>query len=79
MFGLVNHHVSSLCSMLDMCRRYQIMLNLKKCSFCVPLRILLGDVVCKQGLMVEPTKIAIIVNMEAPRSIKQLRVTLGHT
>lgn len=36
-------------------------------------------VVCKQGLMVDPTKIAVIVNLEAPRSVKQLHVTLGHT
>lgn len=28
--------------------------------------------------MVDPTKIAIILNLEAPRSVKQLRATLGH-
>lgn len=30
MFSLVKHHVGSLFSMLDMCRRYHIALNLKK-------------------------------------------------
>ena len=29
--------------------------------------------------MVDPTKIAIIVNIPAPNSIKQLRIVLGHT
>ena len=33
---------------------------------------------CKQGLMVDPTKIAVIVNLEAPRNVKQLCTTLGH-
>lgn len=79
MFGLIKCHVARLRLMLDTYRRYQIVLNLKKCIFCVPFGILLGHVVCKQGLMVDPGKIEIIVNLEAPRNIKQLRTTLGHT
>ena len=55
------------------------MLNIKKCLFCVPLGILLGHVVCRQGLMVDPMKITVIINLEAPRNVKQLRETLGHT
>jgi len=35
-FGLVKHHVPSLHVMSDTCQRYQIMLNVKKCMFCVP-------------------------------------------
>lgn len=45
MFGLVKRHVASLRMMLDTCRRYQIMLNIKKCIFCIPFGILLGHVV----------------------------------
>lgn len=51
------------------CRRYQIMLNLKKCIFYVPYRI----------LMVDPVKIIVIVNLESPRNVKQLRATLEDT
>lgn len=29
--------------------------------------------------MVDPMKIAVIINLEAPRSVKQLRATLEHT
>lgn len=79
MFGLVKHHVESLHLMLDPCQRYQIMLNLKKCLLCAPFGILLGHVVCRQGLMVDPEKITVIINLEAPRSVKQLHATLGHT
>lgn len=78
-FGLVKHHIASLQLMLDTCRWYQIALNLKKCTFLVPFGNLLGHVVCKQGLMVDPAKIFIILNLEAPRSVKQLRAMLGHT
>jgi len=57
-FGLVKRRVASLRLMLDTCRRYQITLNLKKCLFCVPFGTLLGHVVCRQALMVDPAKIA---------------------
>ena len=40
---------------------------------------MLGHIVCKQGLLVDPAKIAIIVNLPPPNSVKQLRTTLGHT
>lgn len=69
-FGLVKRHVASLCLMLDTCRRYQITLNLKKCLFCVPIETLLGHVVCRQVLMVDPAKIVMILNLEARRSVK---------
>ena len=65
--------------MLDKCRQHQISLNLKKCIFCAPFGILLGHIVCKKGLMVDPAKIAIIVNLPPLKSVKQLRTTLGHT
>jgi len=78
-FDLLKDPIWSLRLMLDRCRQYQISLNLKKCIFGVPVGILLGHTVCKQGLMVDPAKIAIIVNLAPPGSIKQLRTTLGHT
>ena len=78
MFGLVKRHVATLRLMLDTCQRYQIALNLKKCLFCVPFGILLGHVVCRQGLMVDPAKIVVIINLEVPRNVKQLRANLGH-
>jgi hypothetical protein len=35
--------------------------------------------VCKQGLLVDPTKIVVIVNLPPPKSLHRLRATLGHT
>jgi hypothetical protein len=39
----------------------------------------LGHIVCKQGLLVDPAKIALIVNLPPPNTVCQLRATLGHT
>jgi len=78
-FGLLKEDVRILRLMLDKCRQYQISLNINKCIFGVPFGILLGHIVCRQGLMVDPTKISIIVNLPPPNSIKQLKTTLGHT
>jgi hypothetical protein len=71
--------VKVLCLMLEQCRKCQISLNIKKCIFGTPFGILLGHIVCKQGLLVDPTKIAVIINLPAPKTVRQLRVTLGHT
>ena len=78
-FGLFKKHVEALRLMLAKCRQYQISLNLKKCIFYVPFAVLLGHIVCRQRLMVDPTKIAIIVNLPPPNSVKQLCTILGHT
>ena len=79
MFGLLKKHVEALRLMLAKCRQHKISLNLKKCIFCVPFGILMGHIVCRQGLMVDPVKIAIIVNLPPPNSVRKLRTTLGHT
>lgn len=78
-FGLVKFHIAILWLMLGACRRYQIALKLKKCLFYISFIILLGHVVCRQGLIVDPIKIMGIINWEVPRSIKHLRAMLGHT
>jgi hypothetical protein len=76
---LLKDHVEVLRLMLDRCRQCQISLNIKKCIFTTPFGILLGHVVCKQGLLLEPSKIVVIVNLPPPKLVHQLRATLGHT
>jgi hypothetical protein len=64
--------------MLEIFMHCQISLNIKKCIFGTPFGILLGHIVCKQGLLVDPTEIAVIFNLPPPKSMCQLRETLGH-
>lgn len=77
-FILVKKHVASLRLMLDAYHRHQIVLNLKKCTFLVPFGNFLGHVVSNQGLMVDLEKIIVILNLQAPQSVKHLCTTLGH-
>jgi hypothetical protein len=41
--------------------------------------VLLGHIVCKQGLLVDPSKISISVDLPPPTSVRQLHTALGHT
>jgi hypothetical protein len=65
-FSLLKDHIECLRLMLDKCRQCQIALNLKKCVFFSPFGVLLGHIVCKQGLLVDPSEIAIIVELDLP-------------
>ena len=79
MFSLLKNHIECLRLMLDKCKQCQIALNLKKGIFFSPFGVLLGHILCKHGLLINPSKIAIIVDLSSPTSVKQLRTTLGHT
>jgi hypothetical protein len=63
--------------MLDNWRQCQISLNLKKCIFFSPFGVLLRNIVCKQGLLVYPSNIVIIVDPPPSTSVRQLRTALG--
>jgi hypothetical protein len=78
-YNLLKEHVALLCLMFDICREVYISLNLRKCIFCVPHGNLLGHIVYQEGVLVDPTKVVVIVNMMPPTSAKQLRSMLGHT
>lgn len=41
--------------------------------------MLLGHMVCKEGLCVNPVKFVVIVNMDPLAGVKQLRSTFAHT
>jgi hypothetical protein len=78
-FSLLKNHIECLRLMLDKCRKFQIDLNINKCIFFSPFGVLLGHIVCKQGLLVDPSKFAIIVDLLPPTSVKKLHTALGHT
>ena len=78
-FGLVRDHIESLHMMLARCCQYHITLNSKKCIFCAPFGVLLGHVVCRDGILVDPAKVVIVLDLPPPTSVTQLRSVLGHT
>jgi hypothetical protein len=64
---MLKYHVGVLRLMLEICRQCHISLNIKKCIFGTPFGILLGHIVCKQGLLAYPAKIVVIVNLPPPK------------
>jgi hypothetical protein len=65
--------------MLERCRQCPISLIIMRCIFETPFGILLGHIIYKKGLLVDPAKVVVIVNLPPPKSVCQLRETLGHT
>ena len=41
--------------------------------------MLLGNIVCKKELLVDPTNIALILILPPPTNVKMLQAKLGHT
>ena len=78
-YSMLKYHCKWLKLMLERCRKIQLSLNIKKCIFATPIGILLGNIVCKEGIKVEFAKIKIILDLKPLVNPKQVRVLLGHT
>ena len=76
-YRLIKDHLENLRLMLERCRQHQIALNSKKCIFCTPFGIVLGHIICKQGILVDPMKIVLILSLCPPTNMKMLHATLG--
>jgi hypothetical protein len=62
-YGSKKDHLIQLQKCLEECRQNGISLNLEKCAFCVNSGVLLGHIVCNDGLLVDPRKIIAITTM----------------
>ena len=78
-YVLIRDHLANLRLTLERCRQHQIALTSKMCILCAPFGMLLGHIVCKQGLLVDPAKITLILSLPPPTNVKMIRETLGHT
>ena len=59
-YSMLEDYIKWIRLMLERCRKIQLSLNIKKCIFATPLGILLGHVVCKEGIKVDIAKIEVI-------------------
>jgi hypothetical protein len=69
-FSLLKDHIECLRLMLDKCMQCQISLNLKKCILFSPFEFFLGHIVCKQGFLVDPSNIVIVVDLPPRISLR---------
>ena len=78
-YNLLREYVKWLCLILEHCRHIQLSLNIKKCIVSTPIGILIGHVVCKDGIKFDLAKIKVILELKPPVNPKQVRAFLGHT
>ena len=55
----------------------KITVNIEKCEFSKSEVRVLGNIISRNGISPDPSKIAAIVNLPAPKSIKEVRSFLG--
>jgi hypothetical protein len=70
-------HPTHLRAIFVRCRFYRIRLNPHKCVFCVESGRLLGFIVSRQGIRVDPLKVEVILNLPPPSTLRQLQSLQG--
>ena len=70
-------HLDHLRQVFTKCRKYGISLNPKKYLFGSEEGKLLGHIISKDGIRIDPTRIEAILQMPHPRNIKELQAFLG--
>jgi hypothetical protein len=76
---MLKDHVKWLRLMLKRCRQIQLSLKIKKCVFSTPIGILLGHVVCKEGIKVDLAKIKVILNLKPSGNPTKIIIFAAHT
>jgi hypothetical protein len=70
-------HLADLEETFNTLRRYQMKLNPTKCTFGVSTGKFLGFMVSSRGIEANPEKIWAVLEMQAPRTTKQLQQLTG--
>ena len=73
-----NEHLDHLRQVFVKCRKYGISLNPKKSLFGLEEGKLLGHIISKEGIIIDPARIEAILNINPPRNIKELQAFLGN-
>ena len=72
-----NEHLDHLRQVFIKCRKFGISLNPKKILFGLEEVKLLGHIISKKGIIIDPATIEEIINISPPRNIKELQAFLG--
>ena len=70
-------HPYHLILVFERCFHYQIWLNPHKCIFCMNFGHLLGFIVSKEDIRVNPLKVKAILQLSPPRNIRHLQCLQG--
>ena len=72
-----NDHVINLRRLFEHLRKFQLKLNPAKCTFGATSGKLLGFVVSKKGIKIDPDKVRAIQDLSLPRTQKKVRSFMG--
>ncbi|XP_012836532.1 PREDICTED: uncharacterized protein LOC105957150 [Erythranthe guttata] len=72
-----SNHLEDLKETFCTLRRYGMKLNPNKCAFGVKTGKFLGHMVTERGVEVNPEKVQAVLDMEAPRNIKEVQMQAG--
>jgi hypothetical protein len=70
-------HAKHLRIALQILREHQLYAKFSKCEFRLDQLEFLRHVISKQGIAVNPSKVASVLEWEAPKNVKQIRGFLG--
>jgi hypothetical protein len=70
-------HAKHLRIALPILREHQLYAKFSKCEFWLDQVEFLGHVISKEGIAVNPSKVAFVLEWEAPKNVKQIRGFLG--
>jgi Reverse transcriptase (RNA-dependent DNA polymerase) len=73
----IEDHLTALDRVLERCAQKNITIKLEKCVFLAAEIPVLGDFVGRDGVRVDPDKIAILQNWPVPRKVSELKSFLG--
>ena len=76
-YGTTADHLIHLRLCLERCQAARLSLNPAKCAFGVTSGALLGHIVSKEGIAVDPNKISTIIQAKTPTTAKALSRFLG--
>jgi len=71
----VESHIHHLRKVLLVFRNNQLFANVDKCTFCVDSVVLLGFIVNKDGVHMDPSKIKVIQEWPTPQNVGEVRST----
>ena len=72
-----DEHVVNLRKLFERLRKFQLKLNPAKCTFGATSGKLLGFVVSKKGIEIDPDKVRAIQDLPPPRTTKKVRSFMG--
>jgi hypothetical protein len=71
-YGSKKDHLGQLQKRLEESRRNGISLNLEQCAFCVNSGVLLGHILCSDGLLVDPIKNIVFITMPVQANVTKI-------